>query len=177
MDGLIRYAQAMVMVVGLLIALAVASIVVLPRIAGWSTLVVLSGSMEPAMPVGGLAFVRPTSAADVRPGDVVTFPRPDDPEALVSHRVIAVTQHLGEPTLWTKGDANEAADAWAVPADAAIGEVQFTVPYLGRLSRYMQTRQGYLSVLAIPALLVVVVESLNIGRAVWTARTKRHATT
>jgi signal peptidase len=129
------------------------------------------------MPVGGLAFVRPAGAGDVAAGDVVTFPRPDDPEALVSHRVVAVSDHLGEPTLWTKGDANESADAWAVPADEVIGEVQFTVPYLGRISRYMQTQRGYLSVLAIPALLVIFAESLNIGRALWTARSRRHAAT
>jgi hypothetical protein len=68
----------------------------------------------------------------------VTFPRPDKIDAsgeapLVSHRVIAVSDQLGEPTLWTKGDANEAIDSWAVPADAVIGEVRFTVPYLGRI--------------------------------------------
>lgn len=145
MDGVIRYLQALVMVVALLMALAVAAIVVLPRAAGWTTLVVLSGSMEPAMPVGGLSFVQPIAAEDVRAGDVVTYPRPDRPETLVSHRVVAVSDQLGEPTLWTKGDANESNDAWAVPAESVLGRVRFTIPYLGRLSQHMQTPRGYLT--------------------------------
>jgi signal peptidase len=177
MDGVIRYLQAMVMVLALLVALAVAAVVVLPRAAGWTTLVVLSGSMEPAMPVGGLAFVRPVDAADIQPGDVVTFPRPDDPEGLVSHRVVAVSDQLGEPTLWTKGDANESFDTWAVPASDVVGEVRFTIPYLGRVSRHMQTPGGYMSVLAIPAVLVILVETVNIARTLWGARSQRHATT
>lgn len=170
MDGFIRYVQATVMVVALLLALAVAAIVVLPRAAGWTTLVVLSGSMEPAMPVGGLAFVQPVAPGDVRPGDVLTYPRPDKPETLVSHRVVAVSDQLGKPTLWTKGDANTSNDAWAVPADSAVGRVRFTIPYLGRLSQHMQTPRGYLSVLAIPAVLVILVETVNIIRTLRGAR-------
>jgi signal peptidase len=164
MDGVVRYVQAMVMVVALLLALAVAAIIVLPRAAGWTTLVVLSGSMEPAMPVGGLAFVEPGDADEIEAGDVVTYPRPDKPETLVSHRVVAVSDQLGELTLWTKGDANESNDAWAVPADQAVGRVRFTLPYLGHVSQRMQTPRGYLSVLAIPAALVILVESVNIIR-------------
>lgn len=170
MDGIVRYLQATVMVVALLLALAVAAIVLLPRAMGWTTLVVLSGSMEPAMPVGGLAFVEPAAAEEIRAGDVVTYPRPNKPETLVSHRVVAVSDQLGETTLWTKGDANESNDSWAVPADSVVGRVRFTLPYLGRVSQHMQTPRGYLSVLAIPAALVILVETVNIIR---TLRGKR----
>jgi signal peptidase len=186
METVVRYMQAMIMLLALLLALAVAAIVLLPRVMGWQTMVVLSGSMEPAMPVDGLAFVEPVDPDEIEPGDVVTFPRPDkrdangESTAVVSHRVVAVSDQLGEPTLWTKGDANETFDSWAVPASEVIGEVRFTVPYLGSISRHMQTPRGYLSVLAIPALLVIIVESINIARAVRAGRSSRssgHATT
>jgi signal peptidase len=177
MDGVIRYLQAMVMLLALFVALAVAALVVLPRAMGWSTLVVLSGSMEPVMPVDGLAFVAPVDPAAIEAGDVVTFPRPDEPDALVSHRVVAVSNELGEPTLWTKGDANEAIDTWAVEADTVVGEVRFTIPMLGRISQHMQTPGGYLSVLAIPAILVIVVEIVSIARTLLGARAARRVAT
>jgi signal peptidase len=152
----------MVTVTAIFVVLGVASIVAVPRMLGWSTLVVLSGSMTPAMPVGGLAFVAPIRPQDVKAGDVVTYYRPDRPGTLVSHRVVVVSDQLGAPTVWTKGDANPAPDQWAVPASAVVGEVRFTIPYLGHLSRRMQTRQGFLSVLAIPALVILLSESYNI---------------
>jgi signal peptidase len=157
----------MVTVVALLAVLGIVSIVAVPRMFGWSTLVVLSGSMTPAMPVGGLAFVAPVQPQDVKAGDVVTYYRPDKPGTLVSHRVVVVSDQLGEPTVWTKGDANEAPDHWAVPASAVVGEVRFTVPYLGRLSRHMQTREGFLTVLAVPAALLIISESFNIVQNLW----------
>lgn len=175
MDGFVRYLQAMLMVFALLMAVAVAAIVVLPRVAGWQTMIVLSGSMEPAMPVDGLAFVQPVDPAEIKAGDVVTFPRPDQPGAIVSHRVVVVSDQLGEATLWTKGDANKDFDNWAVPADEVIGEVRFTIPYLGRISRQMQSPRGYLSVLAIPAFLVIVVESISIARTLRASRSKEQA--
>ena len=171
MSTALRYVQAMVTVTAAFVVIGVVALVAVPRIAGWSTLVVLSGSMEPAMPVGGLAFVAPVEPQDIKAGDVVTYPRPDKPNALVSHRVVVVSDQLGEPTVWTKGDANEAFDHWAVPATAVVGEVRFTLPYLGHVSRRMQTRQGFLSVLAIPALFILMSESFNIVRNVRRLRT------
>ena len=171
MSAALRYVQAMVTVTAVFVVIGVVALVAVPRMLGWSTLVVLSGSMEPAMPVGGLAFFAPVEPQEIKAGDVVTYPRPDKPTALVSHRVVVVSDQLGEPTVWTKGDANEAFDHWAVPAAAVVGEVRFTLPYLGHVSRRMQTRQGFLSVLAIPALFILMSESFNIVQNVRRLRT------
>ncbi len=173
MSGALRYVQALLTVMAALALISVLALVALPRAFGWSTLVVLSGSMEPAMPVGGLAFVAPVDPADVQAGDVVTFPRPDEEGTLVSHRVAAVTDHLGESTLWTKGDANEGFDTWAVPASTAVGEVRFTLPYLGHVSQRVQTREGFLSALALPALIILASESISIVQNLRKLRTNR----
>ena len=58
-----------------------------------------------------------------------------------------------------------------MPATAVVGEVRFTLPYLGHVSRRMQTRQGFLSVLAIPALFILMSESFNIVQNVRRLRT------
>jgi hypothetical protein len=44
---------------------------------------------------------------------------------------------------------------------------------LGRVSQHMQTPGGYLSVLAIPAMLVIVVEIVSIVRTLLGARASR----
>ena len=50
-------------------------------------LVVLSGSMEPALGTGDVSVVRTIAPLDARPGDVVTFRDPDDADRLITHRV------------------------------------------------------------------------------------------
>lgn len=160
----------------LLSAAAVLSLVVAPKVTGWSEVVVLSGSMEPAMPVGGLAFVEPVPVASVEPGDVITFRHPHDPERLVSHRVVAVTGHLGEATIWTKGDANAAPDQWVVRGDDVVGKVRFTLPYLGSISQKLHTRQGIVLVVGIPAIAVILFELTTIVQEVRAARQQQRWT-
>jgi signal peptidase len=160
---IVRLVQATVIVAGMLAALACASVVLLPRVFGWSTLVVLSGSMEPSMPEGGLAFVEPLQGEAIHVGDVVTYQRPDQRETLVSHRVHAISDHLGEPTIWTIGDANESPDPWAVTTADITGRVRFTLPFLGDFSRYVRTGRGVMVLVAPVAALVVLTELISIG--------------
>lgn len=94
---------------------------------GFGRYVITSGSMGSALPTGSLAFDRPVEAADVRVGDVVTFPRPDAPGTLVTHRVVA--RH-GE-VLRTRGDANPAADPWRLGPGTRLQRVRFHLPYAG----------------------------------------------
>ena len=53
------------------VALALA--LVAPRLLGYTPFAVLSGSMEPAYPVGSLIYVQPVEASSLRVGDAVTF--------------------------------------------------------------------------------------------------------
>jgi signal peptidase len=159
---MIRLLQTTLLVITLLTLAAVGSAALLPRLFGWSTLVVLSGSMEPAMPVGGLAFVEPVSPGDVREGDVVTYPRPDRTNTLVSHRVISVSDQLGGPTIWTRGDANPTPDPWAITDDAVVGRVRFTVPFLGSLTQDARHPTAFLVMVAVPGIILILTEVLRI---------------
>jgi signal peptidase len=62
---------------------------------GLSLVVVLTGSMSPTVPAGGAVVTRAIAAADVRPGDVVTVPRPGF-EVPVTHRVVSTTAVPGD---------------------------------------------------------------------------------
>jgi signal peptidase len=81
-----------VTVSALAVMLAVGAVLVLqgPRMIGWTGMVVLSGSMEPTMPVGGLAMLAPIDPEDVEVGDVISYRHPLEREKLVSHRVIEI---------------------------------------------------------------------------------------
>ena len=82
---------------------------------------VLTGSMEPRIPVGALVVSRPADATMLEPGDVIQFvpPAPYGPPGggPVVHRVVDVSRDAeGTVVLHTKGDANAAADPWSLDA-------------------------------------------------------------
>ena len=88
----------------LVIALAVVSFV--PRAFGYMPFAVLSGSMEPDLPVGSMVFVRQVEPTDITVGDNATFYRSDG--AVVTHQVYEIdpaAQMIG-----TQGIANKNAD-------------------------------------------------------------------
>src|SRR5215213_3108088 len=118
-------------VLGLVLAAGTATalgIAIFPVVTGGAALAVLSGSMSPGLPVGGMAFVRPVDAATLEPGDVITFQRQPGAPELVTHRVLAVDDADGSPVFTTKGDANEDADLDPVPASAVRGKIWFGLP-------------------------------------------------
>lgn len=117
---------ALVLVLGVLVVL----VVVVPRATGGVALVVMSGSMAPAVPTGSVVVVHPVDPGEVGVGDVVTYQRDAGTVSYVTHRVVSV--HTDPvPHLRTKGDANEAVDPEPVAAGAVRGTVTYAVPYVG----------------------------------------------
>lgn len=114
-----------------LVLLLAALVIVVPKVVGGVPLTILSGSMEPNLPIGTLAVVKPVEPADVRIGDIVTYlPNPDDPTA-ISHRVIAIDNHQdGTRTFTVQGDANDAPDD-PVAERQVRAKVWYAVPWLG----------------------------------------------
>jgi len=75
------------------VLLAAAALLVLgntvgPRILGYKTYFVRSGSMKPTIPVGALALYRPVAATKLKVGDVIAFSRPGHNGDTVSHRIV-----------------------------------------------------------------------------------------
>jgi signal peptidase len=107
---------------------------------GLSLVVVLTGSMSPTVPAGGAVVTRAIAAADVRPGDVVTVPRPGF-DVPVTHRVVSTTAVPGDAaarSLVLRGDANDSDDRDPyVVRDARI--VVASAPGLGFVLTTMST--------------------------------------
>jgi signal peptidase len=117
----------------LVLAMA-ALLIVVPKVAGGIPLTILSGSMEPNLPVGSLAVVVPVQPEDVRIGQVVTYlPNPDDPTP-ITHRVTGITHRAdGGLTFTFQGDANSAPDK-PVQDYQVRAKVLYAVPWLGHLN-------------------------------------------
>jgi signal peptidase I len=110
------------LVLGVLAVLLAVS--VLPRLAGWETTVVMSGSMAPAVEAGDVVVVRPAAAAA---GDIVLADDPDVPGRLRLHRVVAVE----DGGLRLRGDANPSPDATLVDPATVHGVGALRLPLLG----------------------------------------------
>jgi signal peptidase len=117
-----------------LVLVGAALLIVVPKVAGGIPLTILSGSMEPNLPVGSLAVVAPVAPEDVRIGQVVTYlPNPDDPTA-ITHRVTGITHRAdGGLTFTFRGDANSAPDK-PVQDYQVRAKVLYAVPWLGHLN-------------------------------------------
>lgn len=120
-----------------------------PTLFGAEALIVTSGSMGDAAPIGSVAVTRMIDGRAVSVGDVITFRYPTSPTS-ITHRVIEVTTQNGVPVFRTKGDANPAADPVPVPISGRIHRVERVVPYAGRIVMFARTPAGIALLLLVP---------------------------
>ncbi len=99
-----------------------------PRFLGYQAYNIMSGSMEPDIPVGSLVYVKPIAPEDIVNGDVIAFSSND---SVVVHRT--VENHIVEGEIITKGDANEEEDMQPVAYQSVLGRVERHIAYLGQL--------------------------------------------
>ena len=115
-----------------LVALIAALVFVVPMVIGAQRYTIVSGSMEPGIPVGSLVVVQPRPIDDVGMGDVITFQLESGESAVATHRVVGEGRTGdGERLLVTQGDVNSTADSAPVQAAQLRGVLIYTVPLLG----------------------------------------------
>jgi signal peptidase len=126
-------------------------------------LVVLSGSMEPALRTGDVSVVRSIAPLDARPGDIVTFRDPDNADRLITHRVRAMRVQGDAVVFRTRGDANNVSEHWRVPASGEIGRLMYRIPKLGWVLSYARSKGLFMLMLG--GALALLLE-LELG-AIW----------
>jgi signal peptidase I len=121
-----------------LLATVVVAAAIGPVAGWWHYEVIESGSMTPALRVGGVAVLWPEAVSSVRAGQVIAFHPPGQGNYVRIHRVISVTDHDGQVWVRTKGDANNAADPGPVLLDGKTAYAEhYFVPYLGYLGVWL----------------------------------------
>ena len=129
---------------------------------GWQLQVVQTGSMSPTYPKGTLLVSQPTSPADVRTGDVLTFSAPWRNRALVTHRVrlIQATDE-GARVFITRGDASDADDPSALPESEARSVARWGVPKLGTLVWALRGWRGLSLLVVLPSVILLGAELVD----------------
>lgn len=126
-----------------------------PKLFGYEIYSVVSGSMEPEIPVGSLVCIKGSAPEDVQVSDIIAFYGARDSAAIIIHRVVENHVVMGE--IITKGDANVTNDMNPVDYDNFIGTVEFHVPYLGAAAQTLTSLEGKIAAAGVISLAVVFI--------------------
>lgn len=138
---------------------------------GWNIHPVLSGSMEPALGVGGVIVTAPARVDEIQAGDIITF---QAGEQRITHRVVDIVYRDGRRWFQTKGDANQEPDPNLVSSREDRAEKTiYHLPYLGYLSAAMKGTPAFLALVSVPALLLILLYSRDIWKGIQEEQAKR----
>lgn len=130
----------------------------------WRFTVIDTGSMRPTLNPGDVAVLAPEPLAALRKGQIVAFHPPGEPWLTVMHRVFSLHRTRHGTVIRTKGDANNAPDAWhaRIPAGPVWRE-SVKASKVGYVAVWAQQRPVRLGVLVIT---IVVIVSMGLG-SIW----------
>jgi signal peptidase I len=111
-----------------------------PRVFGYQTMTMLTGSMSPLINPGDIVVTTPVPANEIRAGDIITYHIPVEDQRVETHRVTEVTANPdGSITVQTKGDANNGVDPWlATISSETVDRHAATIPHVGALIRTLR---------------------------------------
>ena len=135
-----------------IILLALAILMFVPNFIGYKGFAVISGSMEPKIPVGSIVYAKEAAFSDLEVGDVITYRLSGD--TVVTHRVVEINKD--EQSVVTKGDANEKVDTAEVKSNQIVGKVAMSIPLIGYITIYAKTPIGIIAICAIAAILILL---------------------
>ena len=95
-----------------------------PKVFGYSVVVITTGSMGDTFPVGTYILIKETSPEDIKENDIICF-YSEDPGIYGhpnTHRVTKVIESNGKYEYITKGDANAVEDNITAKRDKLIGK-------------------------------------------------------
>ncbi|MGF9662351.1 signal peptidase I [Arthrobacter crystallopoietes] len=124
----------LVLTVALFLLLAIG-----PRVFGYQTATMLTGSMSPMISPGDVVVTVPVDSSELKVGDVVTYHIPVQDHRVETHRIVDITREDGGTVIQTKGDANEGIDPWKATLEGqVVHRHAFTIPHLGAVIRTLR---------------------------------------
>ena len=122
----------------IVVLIILVGILFVPRFFGYQNFAVISGSMEPNMPVGSIVYAHPEDFENIKVNGVISY-RVNE-ETMVTHRVVEVNEE--DKSFITKGDANDVNDANPISYENVVGVVKMCIPLLGYITMYIKTPLG-----------------------------------
>ena len=127
-------------------------LIFVPTIWGQKPLVVISGSMEPTLNVGGILYYHDKDYQDYEVGDILVYKLEDH---IISHRIDDVTEN----GIITKGDANNTYDNLIVSKNQILCQgTDWCIPFLGYYADFIYTHKYLLWICLIIILVDMIVD-------------------
>lgn len=136
-----------------------------PGVFGYSPMMVMSPSMEPAIYEGDLIVINSVDPNEIKEDDVISFYTPkryrgSNEYEITTHRCIKVIENAdGTRTFYTRGDNNYEDDPWnetePVTSSDLVGRYVFRLPGLGNVAMWLQSTPGLIVCIAVPIILLV----------------------
>lgn len=118
-------------------------IIFIPVLWGKRPLVVISGSMEPILKVGGILYYEKINLDHFKKDDILVYQLN---EHIVSHRIVNINEYGFE----TKGDNNNSNDSYIVDKNNVIGRGNnWSIPYIGYYADFIYNHKYLLIVMII----------------------------
>lgn len=130
------------------------------NIAGYSLFRVVTGSMEPTIPVGSLLVSKQVEMDTVQVSDIICFQAQDSAilGKMMTHRVVDVLNGAdGSVMFETRGDANLASDGYLVTQTNFVGKVIWYTganSVLSEIFSFFTNKVGFLACIVFPCLLL-----------------------
>jgi signal peptidase len=122
------------------------------------TLTISGHSMEPVITSSDVIVVKPVDPASLMIGDVITYKyETDGGTVTITHRIVEINNGFT-----TKGDSNNVIDNYVVEPSDVVGIFWFKIPYLGSFIHFAHTDAGYVSLILMPAILLIAIETRKI---------------
>lgn len=127
---------------------------------------VLSGSMRPGLPVGGVVVTERIPLSELQARDVLLFHPPDKPDEFTVHRVVELTPSEAGPVIRTQGDANDAPDPWTLTLQGTTAHrAVLSLPWVGYVAVWVHGPLGRNLTMAAGALMVLLSVARGFSRA------------
>ena len=129
------------------------------KIGGASMFRVVTGSMEPTIPIGALLVTNEVDIDEIELEDIICFRTQEKAiwGRIVTHRVVEVLDMGGEVLLRTQGDANLVSDGYLVDERNFIGKVIWHTgdgSVLAGIFSFFTNKVGFLGCIVFPCLLL-----------------------
>lgn len=117
------------------ILLIIYLLIFIPSLCGKKPLVVISGSMEPTLKVGGILYYEKIDLNDFDEGDILVY---QTKEHIISHRIVDITEN----GFITKGDVNNTVDNYLVTNNQILGRgTNWSIPFIGYYADYVYSHK------------------------------------
>ena len=125
-----------------------------PSIFGYKPFVVTSGSMESAINIGDLVFVKNVNIEELKVNDIIAY---KDDDIVTTHRIVEEVEVDGNKCFKTKGDSNYTVDEDIVCKDQIEGKYVSKLAKVGNFILFIQKPLGFIVMMLVLLIICMLI--------------------